>query len=205
MLLEPQFGLEALEPFMVFRHRPDILLEDELLGRGGTDDLTEPAEMSGPPSGAPGIADVLAEQEGFEASLGRFEVTESVFDRRDIDRRQIARPHEARELDGITPIGFNPVARFFGDLGWGNNPAKETLLREIAIEPVATGSGFRDKDQMVGLRLELSGELIDVTVARAESPEIDDLRTVVLRDIRDRDGFFMDIETDRECARLCQG
>jgi hypothetical protein len=35
-----KFGLEALEPFLVFRNSPYILLEDDLLGRCGTDDLS---------------------------------------------------------------------------------------------------------------------------------------------------------------------
>ena len=38
-----QFGLEALEPFLVFSNSPDILLEDDLLSRCGTDHFRQPA------------------------------------------------------------------------------------------------------------------------------------------------------------------
>jgi hypothetical protein len=108
-------------------------------------------------------------------------------------------------LHRITAVGFHPVPGLFGNQRRRDDPAVVAFVTQIAIELVATGSGFIDKDQAVGLRLELSGELIDVTVARADSPEIDHLSAVVLRDIRDSDGFFMDIETDIECARLWHG
>jgi hypothetical protein len=37
------FLLKALETFNMLGHRPDIFLEDDLLGRGGADDLSQPA------------------------------------------------------------------------------------------------------------------------------------------------------------------
>jgi hypothetical protein len=47
--------------------------------------------------------------------------------------------------------------------------------------------------------------VLEVTVARAERPEIGDLSAVVLSDIRDRAGVFMAIVTDIDGARVCQG
>ena len=55
------------------------------------------------------------------------------------------------------------------------------------------------------LRLQFTDEWIDVTLPRANGPEIDDLSTVLLSDISNRDGFFMDIQTDGECVRVCHG
>jgi len=51
-----------------------VFLEYDLLGRGRTDNLGKPAQMSGAPVGAAHIADVLAQQEGFEAVLGGLEI-----------------------------------------------------------------------------------------------------------------------------------
>jgi hypothetical protein len=53
------FLFQALEPVSVFDDRPDIFLEDELLGGGGTDDLAQPAQVRRTPSGPAGIPDIL--------------------------------------------------------------------------------------------------------------------------------------------------
>lgn len=56
-----KFGLKALEPFLMFRNSPYILLEDDWLGRGGTGDLSEPAQMSWPPVRTALLPDILAQ------------------------------------------------------------------------------------------------------------------------------------------------
>ena len=43
-----QLGLDALHSLVVFADRPHVLLEDDLLGGGGTDYLGEPAKMCWP-------------------------------------------------------------------------------------------------------------------------------------------------------------
>ena len=58
---------------------------------------------------------------------------------------------------------------------------------------------------MFGLRLELAGALIDVGLSGADGTELDDLGTVLLRDIGYRNRVFMDIQTNIECARLLHG
>ena len=55
-----EFGLQALESFLMFRHGPDVLLEDDLLGGRGTDHFRQPAQMGWPPGGAALIPDILA-------------------------------------------------------------------------------------------------------------------------------------------------
>lgn len=78
-----------------------VFLEDDLLGRGRTDNFGEPTQMSRAPVGAAHIADVVAEQEGFEAVLGGLEILYGivaraaevpdglVLDSRDIDGGEI--------------------------------------------------------------------------------------------------------------------
>ena len=79
--LRVQFVFQTLEAFGLFGHRLDIFLKDNVLRRGGTHHLAEPAQLGWAPSGAPCIADIVPEQEGFETQLGRFQIPEGVFTR----------------------------------------------------------------------------------------------------------------------------
>jgi len=45
--------------FFLFRDGLDVFLKDDLLRRGGTDHLAEPAQVSGTPVGPTGIADIV--------------------------------------------------------------------------------------------------------------------------------------------------
>jgi len=125
LLLE--FLRKTLEPFGVFSDRPDIFLEDDVLGGGGTDDLAEPAQVSRAPGGPTGRPDIMPQQKGFQAKRGRLQIVERifasaaqvthgfVFDRWDLDRREIPRAHQPRQLDRITPVGFHAVAGLVGN------------------------------------------------------------------------------------------
>jgi hypothetical protein len=96
-----EFLGEALESVSVFGDRADIFLEDDLLGGGGTDDLAQPAQVGRAPSGPTGIPEIMPQQKGFEAELGRLKIVERlcprtaqvtnsfVLDRWDIDRREV--------------------------------------------------------------------------------------------------------------------
>jgi hypothetical protein len=53
--------------------------------------------------------------------------------------------------------------------------------------------------------LQLAGELIAIGMPCADGPEGDDLGAVILSDIGDRDGFFMDISSNVKRARLAHG
>jgi len=50
--------------------------------------------------------------------------------------------------------------------------------------------------------LELTSELIDIRVSCADGPEGDDVGVVIFGNLGYGDGVFVDIQTDRECARL---
>jgi hypothetical protein len=92
---------QTLEPVRVFGARPDICLEDDVLGGGGTDDLAQPAPVRRAPGGPTGRADIMPQQQGFEAERGRLESVERLFprtaqgthsfvvDRWDRDRREV--------------------------------------------------------------------------------------------------------------------
>jgi hypothetical protein len=76
---------------------------------------------------------------------------------------------------------------------------------EIAVEPVSTGACLIDKDEMFTFRLHLPDELIDVTLARSDIAERDDLGVVFLGDVRNGNRLFMDIQSDVKRARLVHG
>lgn len=89
--------LEALEALGVCRHGSDVFLEHELLGRGRTDHLTEPPQGGQAPGGPAHIADILAQENRFEAKRGGLEITEGICtrptqipDRLVLDRRDVA-------------------------------------------------------------------------------------------------------------------
>jgi hypothetical protein len=108
-------------------------------------------------------------------------------------------------LHGITAVGFDAVASLFGNEGGRDNPAVITFVGQVAVEPVAAWSGFIDKDEVLGLGLQFADELIDVAVAGADGPVIDDLGVVIFGDLGDRNSIFVDIQTNVECARVCHG
>jgi hypothetical protein len=185
MVLE--FLLQPLEAFGLFIDCPDVFWEDDLLRGGGTDHFGEPPEMGWAPGGPARIPDILPQQESLEPELGGLEVPQGIFagtgkiadgfvlDCGDIDRCKIARAHQAGQLHGVTAVGLHPVARLFGNQGRGDDPADVAFLGEIPVEPVPTGSRFIDKDEMLGLRVELPDEVIDVTLTGADGAQIDDL------------------------------
>ena len=69
------------EPFGVFGHRPHIFWKDDWLRCGGTHDRAEPAQVRGAPGGPAGLPDIMAEQTGFEAQLGRLQIVQRIFTR----------------------------------------------------------------------------------------------------------------------------
>ena len=79
LLLE--FLGETLEAFGVFGHRADLFLQDNWLRRCQTDNLGEPPEGGRPPIGLAGVADIVAQPEGFETELGVLQIAESSFTR----------------------------------------------------------------------------------------------------------------------------
>jgi hypothetical protein len=53
--------------------------------------------------------------------------------------------------------------------------------------------------------LHLADPLIDVTLAGANGAKVDNLSAMILRDIGDSNGVFVDVHSDIECVRLGHG
>jgi len=208
---------QPLEPFTVFGDRPDICWEDDVLCWGGTDHLAEPAQVSRAPGSPPCLPDIMPQQKGCEAKLGRLESVEGIFtstaqvsngfvcDRWDIDRRESTRAHQPRQLDGITTSSGDSVAGLLRNQGGGDDPAAVAFFGQRAIEPRAAGAGFIDKYQLFRLRLHLSDQLIDITLACPNGSQIGHLSAVILGDIRSGNRILVDIHAEEACARLGHG
>jgi hypothetical protein len=215
VLLELLFP--TLQACRVFGDRPDVVLEDHLLRRGGTDDFAEPPEVGRAPGRLARIAEIVPEQKGFETELRRLEVANGVFTSPtqitdgfifhggDVDGSEISRTHEAGQLDSIAAVCFHPIPRLFGDQRGGHDPAAVSFVAQIPVEPVAAGASFVDKNQVFGLRVQLPAELIDVGMSGANGAAVNDLRVMIARDVGDRNRVFMDIQSDVERGRLWPG
>jgi hypothetical protein len=108
-------------------------------------------------------------------------------------------------LDGIPTIRFDTVAGLLRDQGRGDDPAAVAFWGQLAIEPIAAGAGFIDKDELLALGLQVPDEPVDITLPGPDRTQIDDFGMVFLGHVSDGDGLFMDIQTDIERARLVHG
>ena len=109
----------------VLRDGPDICLKDDLLRRGGADDVREPPEVGRTSVGPARRADVLAEHEGLETELGIFKVADRIFARPgeipdrfivhlgDIHGGQVSRAGQAGQLHGVTAVRVDPIPAFW--------------------------------------------------------------------------------------------
>jgi hypothetical protein len=208
---------QTLEACGVLAHGADIFLANDVLGRCGTAHFREPPEVGCSPVGAARGADIVAEQEGCEPKLGGLEIPDGLFasptqipngfrfNFGNITRGEIPWAHQAGQLHRVAAVGCDAVASFFREERWGHDPAFVTFFHEIPLAPRATGAGVIDKDQMLGLRLELAGALIDVSVPGTDGTKRDDFGTVILSNGGNCDGILVDIHTDIACARLLHG
>ncbi len=208
---------ETLQTFGVRVPRPDLFLEDALLGRGGTDDRGEPAPGGRTPGGRTRLADILLPPKRVEPARGSLEILDGictspapsangfVFDLGNRDGREVTRAHQAGPLAGITTIGFDPVACLLRNQRGGHAPADGPVFRAIAIEPRPTRAGFVDKDQVLGLGLQLAHEWIHVAWPRPHGAQEDALGGGGLGDLGDGDRVFVDLHADVAHARLVHG
>jgi hypothetical protein len=159
----------------------------------------------------------VPEPKGCEPELGGLEITDGVFtrptentegcivDRRDRDRGQITRAHQAGQWDGVTPVSLDAIAGLVGHPGWGDDPAVMALLRQLTLEPVATRPRCIDQDQGLGLGWPLAHAWINSGLPGADGAEGDDLSVVVFGDVGDGTRVLMDIHADVPRARLAHG
>jgi hypothetical protein len=201
----------------VFGHGADVFLEDDLLSRCGADHLAEPPEVRRPPLGLARIADIASQEKRFAPKLGGLEIPEGIFtsplqipnscifDLGDRDGGEVPRAHQASQFDGVATVGLDSIPRLLGDQGGCHDPAGLAFFCQITVESIPTRAGFIDKDEVWTFGLELTDEYINVTLARPDGADGDDLSVMCLGAVCNGKGRFMNVQPNVECARLMHG
>jgi len=209
--------LEALEAVDLFADGAQGLLEDDLLGGRGANDFGEVAQVSVIPVGAAGVVEAKTEEKGFEAELrglqgdhgglaGAAEVAKGfVLDGRDVDGVEVTRAQQARQLDGVAPVGLDAISWPFWDERGGDDQARDPTPGEKAMEKIAARSGFVSYDEAIGLGLEPADEPVDVGGSGADAADKRDLGAAIVGDVGHRERILMNIETNEQCGELFHG
>jgi hypothetical protein len=108
-------------------HRTDVFLKDDVLRRGGTDDLREPPQVGRAPSGPACVTNIGSEHKGCETQLGVFKIAERIFtgprevanrfivDLGDLDHSESPRARQAGQWQGVPTIRLHTVTGLFGN------------------------------------------------------------------------------------------
>jgi hypothetical protein len=164
---------------------------------GGTDSLLEHKGFA-PERGVCAIADGLFTGSG--QSPDRF-----IVHRGARDRGESPRARQPGEWHGVAAGGFDPIACFLRAQRGGDDPAVGAFFHPIPREPGATRSGCIDKDQGLGLGLQLPNQSVDGTLPGAKGPQGDDLGVMIFGDVGHSDRLFVHIHADVKRARLVHG
>jgi hypothetical protein len=171
----------------------------------------------GPTGGPAGVAAIVSQKQGVETAFGGLEIAPGilagttevtkgfVLDRGAIDRGESARAHHAGQLDGITPVGLDASASLIGNQGRGDDPADVPSCGELTREPRPAGAGLTDEDQRLGLGLERTDEVVDGAWPGADHPHIGDVSLPPFRSVGHCAGVVVNIQPDRQCARVMPG
>jgi len=209
-----ELGLEMGHAFRVLGDSVNIFLEDDLLGRCRADDRCEPSQVCLAPVRRAAVADVEAQEQGFETRLGSLQITHCilscatkipyrlVFEPGYINGGQIARAHEAGQLNGIASVGLDTVSRFAGDQRRSDHVTLIAFLGEVPIETVPAGTSFIDEDELLRLGLQPADELVDIPLAGTDATDKYHLGTAIVGRIGDRDKILMTDQTDEKRAIL---
>jgi len=195
----------------------DRLLEDDLLRGSGADDLGEIAAVSIVPVGAAGVVQTVTEQERLETELGGLEGDDGIFagaceiadrlvvDGGNIDGVEVSGSEQTGEGDGVAAVGLDAVAGFAWNERRGDDQTVEPLAGEMPMQDVAARTGFVDEDETSGSRLQPTDQGIDVGGSGTDAADVGDLGASIVRRVRDRDGVFVDVETDEKSGGLLHG
>src|SRR5207245_372075 len=105
---------------------------------------------------------------------------------------------ESGELHRIAPVGLDAVAGLSGNERRGDDQAGDATTGEVAVQNVAARPRLVRDDETVGLLLEPADEPVDVGRAGADAADVGDVGAAVLRNVGDRDGVLVNIETDEQ-------
>jgi hypothetical protein len=192
-------------------------LADHWLRRCGAAHRAAPPEVGRAPGSPAGVPDSMPEHDGLQTQRSRFESTDGGFTRAGavadrfivhpghIDGGQITRAPQAGQVYGVTAVGCDPVPSRFREQRRRHHPAHMAVSGQGAREPVATRTGFIDKDEGYGRGWHLAEQLLDSTLSGTEGAAIGHLSAVRLRHVSHSNRIFVDSQTDIQRARLWPG
>ena len=209
--------LKPLASLGVCVHGTDLCWKDAVLRRGGTEHCRAPAQVGRAPMGPAHVPAILSEPEGLKTARGVLEVADAsftcpgestdgcIFPLGDRDGGESRRACSSGQWHGSTALRFDPLPWLCGDQRRRDHPAVMIFCAARAVAPRAAGAGFRDEEEMCGLRWHFSDALIDGTLAGANAAEGDDLSAVIVGHVGHSTRICVDVHADEECARLRQG
>jgi len=111
------------------------------------------------------------------------------------DRGELATAEVPRQLESVAPIGLDTIAGTHRYQRGGDHDAIDLHRVELAVNGVATGSGFVADPQPV-TRAKLVDQLADRLAAIGNLAQVLDLKRRVLMGNCHGDGFLVDIQSD---------
>ena len=161
---------------------------------GVTNAFRQPSARSRAPSGPARGAESVSEPASYAANLGVLKSAAGIVtpppaspagvscDRGDLDGGERTRARQAGQWHGSPTGGVHPVPGRLGHAGGGHDPTGVTLCAQVARASIATRAGVRDQDQGCGLGWPGAEEVSQVTRARAQGAQVEDLGAVLRSD-----------------------
>ena len=127
------FLLKTRQTCRVLVDRPHLCLEADWLDGSVTAHRPELAERGRAPMSLAGVADIVPEEESFEAKFRGLQVSDGlIFFLGDIDGRAIPRAHQPGQWHGIAAVRVPAVTGLFWQEGGRHHPAVIALVAQIA-------------------------------------------------------------------------
>ena len=201
----PQLVGQPLDAPFGFVDRVAVFLQRNVLRREGKAEIGEPPSIRPGPSGAPGIATALPEQERLQAMFRLRAQTDGVFSRthqiaqrfiigrRDVDSRELARAMQPGERVAIAPVGLDPIAASFRHARGIDDDAVFSLRDEKAVNAKPARTGFIHKSQPSVRRTQRPDDFAHRLQVPRDHAVVPDLAVSPLLCERHVDRFLVDI------------
>jgi hypothetical protein len=186
----------------------DVILEHDLLRRVLEPDRRQPAPIGLPPAFLARIGPTMPEQEALQVLARLARDAHRRRPRPDQiahrlmslvghpDRRQLARPMEFGQRDGIAAVGLHPIACLHRDERGGEDHAVVTQLDELPVDAVAAGAGLIAEMRRSPLAAQLLGQFADAIGAVGDRAPVAHFTASFPTRDRDRDRRLVDIQPD---------
>lgn len=194
-----------------------VFLEDDLLGRLRQLEVAQPAHVRGGPGRLAAVGNAVAQQECLEAVAciallsdgvvaGANQVADGLVGSvRHVYGDEVAAARQAGQHDGVASVGLDAVGGALGDRRWRDDLAGDAVVGEVAVDDVAAGAGLVDDVQFMALADQAAQCSIEGGKIAADGADVAYFAVAVIEYSGDIDGVFMNIQPDKQSARLLHG